>query len=43
MSMDEKAPRSESCQLESRSWTIVDEDGVEDKISGRGVVGAFKV
>jgi len=39
MSMDPAAPSSDSCKLSTRSWTITDEDGREEKVEGHGVVG----
>ena len=39
MSMLEDASVSESCQLETRHWIIVDEDGQEKRVDGLGVVG----
>ena len=42
MSMDENASSLDSSQLESRHWTITDEEGREEKVSGPGVVGMFR-
>lgn len=39
MSMPEHALEKESCQLESRHWIITDENGLEERVDGRGVVG----
>ncbi|XP_067129199.1 F-box only protein 3-like [Centruroides vittatus] len=43
MSMDEDAPKSESCQLETRHWIITDENGEEKRVDGPGVVGEYPV
>jgi len=43
MSMDPAAPTQDSCQLSTRSWTITDEDGREEKVEGPGVVGEYPV
>jgi len=37
--MDPAASPGDSCQLLTRSWTITDEDGSEEKVEGPGVVG----
>lgn len=37
--MDQKAPVRDSCRLETRHWIITDEDGVEERVDGAGVVG----
>jgi len=39
MSMDPGASPNDSCQLSTRSWTITDEEGREEKVEGPGVVG----
>ncbi|XP_076466372.1 F-box only protein 3-like isoform X2 [Babylonia areolata] len=43
MSMDESAPPSLSCQLETRHWIITDMDGSEERVDGEGVVGEFPI
>ncbi|GAB1606879.1 F-box only protein 3 isoform X1 [Argonauta hians] len=43
MSMFEDAPKSKSCQLISRHWVSTDENGVEEHISGPGVVGYYPI
>ncbi|XP_029649057.1 F-box only protein 3 [Octopus sinensis] len=43
MSMFEDAPKSKSCQLISRHWISTDENGIEDRISGPGVVGKYPI
>lgn len=35
------APQSESCQLESRHWTLTDERGNVERVEGPGVVGTY--
>ena len=37
--MDDNAPRSESCRLQTRHWKIKYDDGKEETVNGRGVVG----
>lgn len=41
LTMDENAPDSESCQLETRHWVVTDEDGKEQRVDGPGVVGEY--
>ncbi|XP_077530876.1 F-box only protein 3-like isoform X2 [Haemaphysalis longicornis] len=43
MSMSEEASERESCQLETRHWIITDENGLEERVDGRGVVGEYPV
>ncbi|KAH8032100.1 hypothetical protein HPB51_023084 [Rhipicephalus microplus] len=43
MSMSEDASDRESCQLETRHWIITDENGLEERVDGRGVVGEYPV
>ncbi|CAN8023275.1 unnamed protein product [Ixodes persulcatus] len=43
MSMPEDALEKDSCQLESRHWIITDENGLEERVDGRGVVGEYPV
>ncbi len=37
--MDEEASESHSCQLETRFWELMDENGKEETVQGYGVVG----
>jgi len=39
MSMDPASSASDACQLSTRSWTITDEEGREERVEGPGVVG----
>uniref|UniRef100_T1IGW5 Protein kinase domain-containing protein n=1 Tax=Strigamia maritima TaxID=126957 RepID=T1IGW5_STRMM len=43
MSMHPKALESDSCQLETRHWRTVDEDGKVELVNGPGVVGEFPI
>lgn len=44
MQMDETAPESKSCKLESRFWIIYDDDTKHDEtVAGNGVVGEYPV
>jgi len=43
MSMDPAASPKDSCQLSTRSWTITDEEGREEKVEGPGVVGQLSL
>lgn len=43
MSMADDAPKSEFCQLETRHWLVIDEDGKEERVEGPGVVGEFPI
>ncbi|GBM45339.1 F-box only protein 3, partial [Araneus ventricosus] len=43
MSMSPDAPQSEACQLETRHWTITDDNGSEEQVDGPGVVGEYPV
>ena len=39
MSMDPSSSPTDACQLSTRSWTITDEEGREERVEGPGVVG----
>ncbi|XP_054718207.1 F-box only protein 3-like [Uloborus diversus] len=43
MTMSPETPSSESCQLETRHWTITDDNGSEEQVDGPGVVGEYPV
>ncbi|XP_002124190.2 F-box only protein 3-like [Ciona intestinalis] len=43
MSMAEDAPVSNSCQLLTRHWEIMDKDGKTETVNGPGVVGQYPV
>ncbi|CAL1264356.1 unnamed protein product [Larinioides sclopetarius] len=43
MTMSPDAPQSEACQLETRHWTITDDNGSEEQVDGPGVVGEYPV
>ncbi|XP_015924855.1 F-box only protein 3 [Parasteatoda tepidariorum] len=43
MSMSSAACELDECQLETRHWTITDENGSEELVDGPGVVGEYPV
>jgi len=41
LSMSESAPHRAACQLETRHWKIIDENGQEETVHGPGVIGEY--
>ncbi|PVD29033.1 hypothetical protein C0Q70_11630 [Pomacea canaliculata] len=43
ISMDSRADKCLSCQLETRHWIITDDEGREERVDGPGVVGEYPI